>query len=593
MKKILNVFKAVIAIMVLLISFIACDKDFTTIGTDVIGNDHFEAKDTVYSAITYNRKLDPVQTNGLSSNLLGVYYDPIYGPSSANVVSQMTLGTQPSGDNIELKSVVISIPYFSHINSDDPTDDDGHPNYILDSLYGNQDAAMRLSIYRNNYFLRDYDPESDFEDNQKYYSDGSASLSENISSELDSELIHVIEEFKPSSETIVLTEINEDGVEEDTEVLAPRIRIVLEEEEDLQYWQELIIDKVGEPELSNTNNFKNYFRGLYFKMEDTSGDGSMVMLNFSASTANVTLNYTNVSDLTDTDGDDIPDVADADVDGDGNIDTGSLDTDGDGIKDTADVDQTEGNDINDDGIDDIIVLVNERTSVLNFTGNRVNLFENSFGMMLGDGDDEFGDETLYLKGGQGSMAVVELFGIDSVDDDEDIPDELEDFRVRAENWLINEANLIFYEDENQITPDMIDNHKNDRLYVYDLKNNQPIIDYYYDIPSTTVPYLSIVSHLGTRIKDSDGYYKYKIRITEHITNILQKDSLNTKLGLVLSSNVNSIENADVLWQFGEDDGIENVPSGSVLSPKGTVLYGNNTADTDKKVKLEIYYTEPN
>lgn len=590
MKKILNVFKAVIAVMVLLISFIACDKDFTTIGTDVIGNIHFDAKDTVYSAIAYNRKLDPVQTNGLSSNLLGVYYDPIYGPSSASVVSQMSIQTQPSGDNIELESVVLLIPYFSHVNSDDPTDSDGHTNYLLDSLYGNQEATMRLSIYRNNYFLRDYDPESDFEDNQKYFSDGSASLSENISSELDSELIHVIEEFTPSSETIVLTEINEEGVEEETEFIAPAIRIVLDEEDDLQYWQELIIDKVGEPELSNANNFKNYFRGLYFKIEDTSGDGSMVMLNFSS--ANVTLNYTNVSDLTNTDTDVIPDIADADVDGDGNIDTGSLDTDLDGIKDSADVDQTGGDDINGDGIDDTIVPVTEGTSVLDFTGNRVNLFENNFNMSLANGDPTLGDEKLYLKGGQGSMAMIELFGIDA--DDDEVPDELDDFKVRAENWLINEANLVFYEDESQInTSDMIEDHKNDRLYLYDLKNNQPIIDYYYDTPSTTVPYLSIGNHLGIRTEDGDGNYKFKIRITEHITNILQKDSLNTKLGLVLSTNVNLIENADILWESGADDDIEKVPLGSVLSPKGTVLYGNNTANTGKKVKLEIYYTEPN
>jgi hypothetical protein len=29
-----------------------------------------------------------------------------------------------------------------------------------------------------------------------------------------------------------------------------------------------------------------------------------------------------------------------------------------------------------------------------------------------------------------------------------------------------------------------------------------------------------------------------------------------------------------------------------LSPKGTVVYGNNTADEAKKAKLTIYYTEP-
>ncbi len=38
-----------------------------------------------------------------------------------------------------------------------------------------------------------------------------------------------------------------------------------------------------------------------------------------------------------------------------------------------------------------------------------------------------------------------------------------------------------------------------------------------------------------------------------------------------------------------------VPTANVLSPLGTVLYGNNVApaDEDKKLKLQIFYTKPN
>ncbi len=71
-----------------------------------------------------------------------------------------------------------------------------------------------------------------------------------------------------------------------------------------------------------------------------------------------------------------------------------------------------------------------------------------------------------------------------------------------------------------------------------------------------------------------------------------RDSTNTKLGLVISNNVNSIQNAQVLGATSEDD-VNQVPTGAVLSPKGTVLYGNNTTNEEKKVKLEIFYTEPN
>jgi hypothetical protein len=41
-----------------------------------------------------------------------------------------------------------------------------------------------------------------------------------------------------------------------------------------------------------------------------------------------------------------------------------------------------------------------------------------------------------------------------------------------------------------------------------------------------------------------------------------------------------------------DDLVNKVPISSVLTPKGTVLFGNNTSDEGKKVSLEIFYTEP-
>jgi len=57
----------------------------------------------------------------------------------------------------------------------------------------------------------------------------------------------------------------------------------------------------------------------------------------------------------DDDGDGIPNIADVDINGDGINDNG-VDTDGDGINDATDVNQTGGNDVNADGIDDIFVF---------------------------------------------------------------------------------------------------------------------------------------------------------------------------------------------------------------------------------------------
>ena len=70
-----------------------------------------------------------------------------------------------------------------------------------------------------------------------------------------------------------------------------------------------------------------------------------------------------------------------------------------------------------------------------------------------------------------------------------------------------------------------------------------------------------------------------------------------KLGLVVSSNVGAANTRG--FQTSIDVGIdsdittiEGVPTGTVLSPKSVVLHGSNSPVAAKRVKLNIYYTEP-
>ena len=92
--------------------------------------------------------------------------------------------------------------------------------------------------------------------------------------------------------------------------------------------------------------------------------------------------------------------------------------------------------------------------------------------------------------------------------------------------------------------------------------------------------------------DGDGI-KYKFTITEHINNLLLRDSTNVELGLAVSLNVN-LEDLVTQRQVQTGDNSDfTVPVSSVISPRGTVLHGSNTEDSAKKVYLEIYYTEPN
>lgn len=534
-----------VAILVLIISsFIACDKDFATVESDIVNNNTATSFDVVsrdFDVIAYTKPLPPVQTSALPANFLGVYNDPIYGQTIGNVVSQLrsSLVEPEFGTDVVLDSVVINIPYFSR-----PTDitTDGETIYELDSVFG--DSEMKLSIYESNYFLRNFDPNSSINEPQIYYSNQSTGTSPIADAQLEGTLIYSDDDFKPDATQIKLED--EDG--DITARQAPALRIAFnaDETEDqaaMTYWYDKIIAKSGEPEISNPNNFNDYFRGMYFKVEPISGEGTMSLLNFASTNASVTLYYTKDDEFS-----------------------------------------TTGARV-------------QSTFVLNFTGNRVNFLSNDF--VFPEGDEVFGDEKLYLKGGEGAVAVIKLFDGDNVDDDilfnsfEYFKNEFvemdEDGKFIRSKKLVNEANLVFYVDQASVA----NITEPERVYLYDMDNNTPLLDYFFDLASTASPVNSRISHLGRLEREDGNGLKYKIRITEHINNLLIRDSTNVNLGLVVSGNINLESNLPQVDVLNPDDTNDKVPVSSIITQRGTVLFGNNTEDEEKKLYLEIFFTEPN
>jgi hypothetical protein len=555
-----NVFQALkfpAFLLLIIVTIIACEQDYNSIESDLLPEKTFNTDFFAAPIVSLNKKIDSVRINNLTANLFGFYNDPAYGQTTASIITQVlpTEFNPDFGENTVIDSVVLTIPYYSKIIADS-TDTDGNAVYsISDSLFGNQ--PIKLSIFQNNYFLRDFNPTEILSPAQSYYSNANGNINsednfaitETGSINFDAfkgPLIYEVPEFLPSPNAIVLKKTNSDDTET-TERIAPAFRDTLSS----AFWKSVIIDKEGSNELSNANNFYNYFRGLYFKAEAINADGNMIMLNLGGSGANITIYYSYDSS-----------VAGADP-----------------LQDTY---------------------------VLNFTGNRLNTFINDFtGVTLENGDTTNGDEKLYLKGTEGSIAVVDILS-GTVDCDGEEVSALDcfkkEYRAVDENGnyivkngdfvlkkLINEAQLIVYEDETMVSPSD-DYHKYDRLYAYDVKNNIPIIDYNFD-PSgnTSDPFSSKIIHLGQRITDDNGISKFKIRITEHLNNILLKDSTNTKIGLVLSTNVNYVSNASIL---NSGDEVTGIPAASVITPRGSILYGSNqNVPEDKRMSLKIYFTE--
>ena len=130
--------------------------------------------------------------------------------------------------------------------------------------------------------------------------------------------------------------------------------------------------------------------------------------------------------------------------------------------------------------------------------------------------------------------------------------------------------------------------------VYDLKNNLPIIDYFVDATSnSTDPYNSKIIYSPKLERDESGNgVKYKIRLTEHINNILLKDSTNTKLGIYVTNNINLFGTSKV-FNTTDSDIVNIIPRSSVIAPEGTILYGNTPAVPENvRATFEIFYTEP-
>ena len=594
----------------LLISVVlfSCNKDYNTVGLNLIDNNPFKTSLEEVPVFVKMRKIPPYVSNSLTTFQLGEFQDNIYGNSKVSFLGQLNFEypslafgnisqskeDNPDTDNVAqipeeetVKNVFLDIPFFTNVDDDDndgvinlydvdstdpysdsdgdgvsdadesnagqnpldpDTDGDGIPDgedtesinpnaggtlYELDSLLGNSNASFKLKVSELDYFLRPYDPEVNFEQFQKYYSNNS------LASDFSGTTLHEDEVSINSKELVFYNEDDpetEDVDESETvkERLTPRIRVEL----DKDFFQTRILDKEGSDDISNLDNFKLYFKGIVLEAYDFS-EPLLMILNFNEAEIKVEYEYKeyNKQGTTDDTSDDTVDTVDGDF-------------------------------------------------RFLFSGIKLNSFKNDafpgyvYSSVL---DTLKNPKQVFLKGGEGVMAEIELFkndnGVDLLEE------------IRSKEWLINEANLSIYIDKDMLSRSggIIEPS---RLYLYDIKNKAPVIDYFVDNSAGPKPYQNKVVHGGLIQLDEDkNGLMYKIRMSEHIKNIVRKDSTNTKLGLVVSSDINNTINVEV----EESDFMKFTPNSSAINPLGTVLIGPSPSaeNYDKRMRLNIFYTEVN
>ena len=588
--------------------FISCNKEYNTIGTDFLRSDTFDTNVEYVDVAVKQKRIPPFKSIALPIYQLGKIQDQIFGNRDATFVTQLGLEElnpifgitsqtkEEEGDDSNILIIkenelvvdaYLDIPFYNNTfdsdgdgvideydvdpfdiysdsdgdgladvlersNGTDPldpdTDDDGildnvdtdtiNPRqgatvYDIDSLIGNREASFKVKVQELDYFLSTYDPSNNFETFLKYYSNDQ--VIENFTGkvlydgevEINTEEIVIYKEDDPDT----------DDVDESTQVkerLTPRLRIPI----DKDYMQSKIIDMEGNIDLSNQDNFNLYFKGLFLSAYDFS-DPLLLILNYADASINIVYEY----------------------------------------------DRYNRNDTPDDTSDDTIDR-EKKTFKLNLTGNQINILKQDplspeISKALNSNSEDL--KRVYLRGGEGIMMEIDLF------DDGAGNDILGE--IKSNGWLINEANLTMYIDKEAI--DMSGGIiEPSRLFLYDIESKAPVVDYFIDQSQGQKPKDQKAVHSGLIEIDEDKKgIKYKIRISEHVKNIIRNDSLNKKLALVVTSDITNAVNTELK----NNDELEYIPISSVINPLGTILYGPNPEpiNHDKRFRLELFYTEIN
>lgn len=536
----------------------SCDKDFNTIGSGVIGDENFTMdKYTATDILAYNQvtgegnQPGPVETGYLPYNALGAFVDPVFGDTEASFVTQLNLPTSNPllslGKNPKIDSVYVYIPYvvgtYETVNEE--------IQYELPSTYGK--GTFNLQVYENGYFLSNFSPDPN--NPNRIYSNEKSKI-ENFVKGVplnDSKDVNQNSSFKFKNTVIKHYRYKKDGsIQTDETTGKPLVKEALKPglyaDLNKAYFDKLLFSPENQENLTNNNLFKNFFRGLYFKASKTGNSGAIGVMNFGSTDAKLVIIY----------------HQDAEKVGDDRVRKELIFSISSNLTTSGPTEES---------------LITGNYFTNNFSAKYLQNIQNPNKVQ--------GDEKLYLKGGSGSFAIIELFKKNS----QGVSEELE--YLRKNKWMINDARLSFYVDKatladgQQVEPT--------RIYLYDLDNNIIIKDYATDNTPQNALYAKAIygGVLERETTDNKKGIRYRIKVADHINNLINKDSTNVKLGLAVSYDITNVSTKRLKTAINNSPkAIKSIPTSSIMSPLGTVLYGNNSSDEAKRMKLEIFYTNP-
>ena len=291
--------------------------------------------------------------------------------------------------------------------------------------------------------------------------------------------------------------------------LAPSIRIPLNK----SAIQQLFVDNANGADFQSIDNFQHYFRGFYIEAKELTSNKSH-LVSLAMANAKMVIYY------------------------------------------SKDEDESEKEDLNGNNVNGELGVRTKHSYEFAFGAIKSNVLKRDI-----TAPHQSGEDRLYVQGAAGSIATIELFSNENL------------IELQQNNWLINDANLIFYVDQNagsSIAPE--------RLYIYNYTENLQIVD---------VMTLEGIRPIGGLLeRDADGKpYRYVFKITDYISRLLKTDEpLDlVKIGLKVFNPSDAPTTAFTDVKIREYS----------WTPKGVVLFGHSSSFGDKRVKLEIFYTKIN
>jgi hypothetical protein len=476
--------------------FASCDNDFNALGTDIVGIDNFDLEPETLSVNLTNQYIGAVASKNQPINPLGIYDNPVFGVTKANFVTQVQLATENPIFNTDLApeiySVVLYVPLFSTQTVAPTATELGQ--YTLDSIYGPKPYApiskpfskFKLSVHESNYFIRDINPVDQL--TQSYYTDNTDFTGSNIGEQLN---IYGAGVDQTQNDQFVFSE--REYLDIDSTKVSSTANTVVKRGPALKLdlKKQFFIDKILHApagKLLNNNVFKDYFRGLYFKVEQIGGSqGNMAMLNFAQGKIVIHYKqYTTASDHS---------------------------------------------------------LV-QRRLVLNLTGNSISLIDQGTPPVTPSPTD------IVLKGGaNNSMAIVDLIGtkaeVDALRERKMlINDASLTFKIKRGADAMDRTNVDGMKAAEPLRLYLYD--LNNKRYIADYSIDQTTNSTKSKFGK--IVYGGIIKRESTTEKRG---VSYKIKITSHLINLLQNDTItNVRLGLVVTEDINTTTNVKIKNQAG-------------------------------------------